>query len=105
VPVAVFGDDPNQDLHIFFAPVLFYLLIFYHLLDPAGGQTHHALLTDKGRHDLFVTIDLLTMLKDIASQLSPSMLLKVIDEADQSQPCFSKPFVSIEGLANLQNGF
>jgi hypothetical protein len=105
VPVTVLGNDPDQDLYILFTPVLFYLLIFYHLLDSAGGQTHHALITDIGRHDLFVSIDLLTMLKDIASQLSPSMLMKVIDEADQSQPCLGKPFVSVEGLTSLHNEF
>lgn len=80
--ICVFGDGPDQDLEILFAPIFLYFSIFNHLVYSWADHPHDSLVADVVMDDLSGFIQLCAVDEDICSQLGLPELLEVLDEFD-----------------------
>lgn len=69
VLIAVLGNDPHEHLHIVLTPVLLYLLVLHHLLNPESHQPNYGLITYVPCDNPFHTVHLLTVLQHITANL------------------------------------
>jgi hypothetical protein len=99
--VAVLGDHPDEYLHVLLAPVLLDLLVLDHLLDSRGDDAQDGLIADVGGDHLLVSIDLLAVLQDVASDVALPVLLQLADEEDEFLLGLGEGRGGVAGLLDL----